>query len=284
MALKYGIFTVMCPEYDLEETAALAASLGFDGLEWRVTKKPPEPIEKTNYWTGNRCTVDVENVEVDLPRAKAIADRHGLEMPILGTYLRCHEPEMVARVMKVAAEVGCPRMRVGAPAYDGTTPYEELYTRAVEQYGEIAKLARRYRVQACVEMHMGIITPSAALTQRLVSHFDPAEIGVIFDPANMIVEGLENHQMSLELLGPYLSHVHGKNATWVVKGENDGVVEWGHLWSPMKRGQVDWRVVVAALKRAGYDGWVCFEDFSEGDTETKLREALSYTKGLDTAE
>jgi len=283
MALKYGIFTVMCPECDLEETAALAASLGFDGLEWRVTKRAPEPIEKISYWGGNRATVDVENVEVELPRAKAIADRHGLEMPILGTYLRCHEPEMVSRVMKVAAEVGCPRMRVGAPAYDGTIPYEELYTRAVAQFGEIAKLARRHRVQACVEMHMGIITPSAALTQRLVSHFDPDEIGVIFDPANMIVEGLENYQMSLELLGPYLSHVHAKNATWVVKGETDGVADWGHLWSSLRHGQVDWRVVVAALKRAGYQGWVCFEDFSAGDTRTKLREALSYLKGLEAA-
>jgi sugar phosphate isomerase/epimerase len=283
MGWKYAVFTVMCPELDLEQTAALAASLGFDGLEWRVTKKAPEPITEISYWRGNRSTVDVDNVGVDLKRAKEIADRYHLEMPILGTYVSASEPGAVEAIMGAAAEVGCRKMRVGPPTYDGKRPYPELYEQAVRDYEKVAAVARRHRVQACVEMHMGNITPSAGLAHRLVSRFDPAEVGVIFDPGNMVVEGLENFQMGLELLGPYLSHVHAKNCCWLRKGEENGVARWEYKMVGIKQGQADWRAVVGALKKVGYEGWVSFEDFSEADTETKLRESLVYLRALESA-
>lgn len=281
MAWKYAVFSVMCPEFDLEETAEMVASLGFDGVEWRVTKRAPEPIKEISYWRGNRSTVDVDHIETSLPLARKIAEKHGLEMPILGTYLRCHEHEMIARVMEAAAGAGCYKLRVGAPAYDGSRPYPELYEEAVRDFAKVAQLAAKYGVQACLEMHMDIITPSAGLAHRIVSHFDPAQVGVIFDPGNMVVEGYEQYQMALELLGPYLSHVHAKNCLWEKVGEEDGVAQWQWKMAPVKAGQTDWRKVFSALKKVGYDGWISFEDFSEGDTRIKLAEGLAYLKKLE---
>ena len=34
--MKYGVFTVSMPEYDVEETAKILSDLGYDGVEWRV--------------------------------------------------------------------------------------------------------------------------------------------------------------------------------------------------------------------------------------------------------
>ena len=283
MAWKYAVFSVMCPEYDLEQTAAVVASLGFDGVEWRVTKKSPEPIKEISYWRGNKSTVDVDDIESSLPLAGKIANRHKLAMPILGTYLRCHEHEMIGRVMRASAEVGCYKMRIGVPGYDGSRPYPDLYEEAVRDYAKVAQLAAKYGVQACLEMHMDIITPSAGLAHRIVSHFDPAQVGVIFDPGNMVVEGYEQYQMALELLGPYLSHVHAKNCLWEKVGEEDGVAKWQWKMAAVKQGQADWTAIVAALKKVGYDGWLSFEDFSEGETGTKLSEALAYLKALEAA-
>jgi sugar phosphate isomerase/epimerase len=282
MAWQYAVFTVMCPECDLEQTAALAASLGLDGLEWRVTKKSPEPITTVSYWSANRSTVDIDNVGADLARAKQIADRHKLAMPILGSYMRCSELPVVEAAMQAAAAAGCHKMRVGPPGYDGSKSYPELYEQAKQDFAKVAALARKYRVQACIEMHMGNITPSAGLAHRLVSHFDPAEIGVIFDPGNMVVEGYENYQLGLELLGPYLSHVHAKNCLWAKTGEENGVAKWEWRMAPTKLGQADWRAIVSALKKVGYQGWLSFEDFSDGDTRAKLSESLGYLKRLET--
>ncbi|UCC68100.1 MAG: sugar phosphate isomerase/epimerase [Armatimonadota bacterium] len=281
MAWKYAVFTVMCPERDLEQTAALASSLGLDGLEWRVTKKAPEPITEVSYWGANRSTVDIDDVSSDLARAKEIADRHDLAMPILGTYMKCHEFDVVEAAMRAAAAVGCPKLRVGPPGYDGSRPYQDLFDQAFRDFTKVAELASGYGVQACIEMHMGNITPSAGLAHRLVSHFDPAQIGVIFDPGNMVVEGFESYQMALELLGPYLSHVHAKNCVWAKTGDKDGVAQWEWRMAPVNQGQADWTAIVAALRKVGYHGWLSFEDFSEGDTEKKLSNALSYLKSLE---
>ena len=281
MAWEYAVFTVMCPECDLEQTAALAAEVGLDGLEWRVANKAPEPITEPSYWGANRSTVDIADVEADLARAKKIADRRGLKMPILGTYMRCDALPVVEAAMRAAAAVGCHKMRVGPPGYDGSRPYPELFDQACREFEKVAALARRHGVQACIEMHMGNITPSAGLAHRLVSHFDPAHIGVIFDPGNMVVEGFENYQMALELLGPYLSHVHAKNCLWVNTGEKDGVATWEWRMAPTKKGQADWTKIIAALKKVGYQGWLSFEDFSEGDTKAKLAEGLAYLKKLE---
>jgi sugar phosphate isomerase/epimerase len=283
MAWKYSIFTVMCPELDLEATAALAKSLRFDGLEWRVTKKSPEPIEKINYWSGNRSTVDEQNIDADLKSAKQIADRNGLAMPVLGTYMPCSQLDVVESVMRAATSVGSTKMRVGPPRYDGSRRYQDLFDEARRDLEKVAALSRRYKVKACIEMHMGNITPSAGLAHRLVSNFDPAEIGVIFDPGNMVVEGMENFKMGLELLGPYLSHVHAKNMAWAKTGEKDGVAQWDRQMVQLRKGQADWTEVVAALKSVGYDGWLSFEDFSDVDTRTKLSDALVYLKELEAA-
>ncbi len=281
MAWKYAVFTVMCPEHDLEQTAALASSLGFDGLEWRVAEKASEPITEVSYWGANRSTVDIAKIDSDLTRAKEIADRHGLTMPILGTYMKCSELKVVESAMRASAAVGCPKLRVGPPGYDGSRPYQELFDRALRDFEEVTGLAHKYEVQACIEMHMGNITPSAGLAHRLVSHFDPEDIGVIFDPGNMVVEGFENYQMGLELLGPYLSHVHAKNCMWARTGEEQGGAKWEWRMAGVKQGQADWTAIAAALKKVGYDGWLSFEDFSEGATETKLSEALGYLKALE---
>jgi sugar phosphate isomerase/epimerase len=283
MPWKYAVFTVMCPEHNLEQTAELAASLGFDGLEWRVTKAAKEPIEKVSYWGANRSTVDVDTIETSLPQAKKIADAHGLAMPILGTYMRCSDHDTVEKVMRAAAGVGVHKMRVGSPGYDGKEPYPKLFDEAVRDFAKVEKLAEKYRVQACLEMHMNIITPSAGLAHRLVSNFDPKHIGVIFDPGNMVVEGYENYQMGLELLGPYLSHVHAKNAAWMQTNEENGVARWESRMVATRKGQTDWSKVVAALKKVGYEGWLSFEDFSEGDTKAKLSEALGYLKSVEGA-
>ncbi len=281
MPWKYAVFTVMCPELDLEATAALAAEAGFDGLEWRVTKKSPEPITQPSYWSANRSTVDIEAVDTDLAEAKAIADRHGLQLPALGTYMGCDALTQVEAAMRAAAAVGCPKLRVGAPRYDGSQSYTKLFEQARRDFEKVAALSRRYRVQACIEMHMGNITPSAGLAHRLVSSFDPAEIGVIFDPGNMVVEGFENYQMGLELLGPYLSHVHVKNMQWVKSGERDGAAVWESQASSMRQGQADWGKIAAALKKVGYQGWLSLEDFSDRDTKLKLVEAVTYLKALE---
>ncbi len=87
--------------------------------------------------------------------------------------------------------------------------------------------------------------------------------------------------MALELLGPYLSHVHAKNCMWVQTGDRDGAARWEWRMAPVNQGQADWRKITAALKKVGYEGWLSFEDFSEGETRAKLADGLSCLKRVE---
>ncbi len=282
MKFKYSVFTVMTPDLTVEEVPRVLAEMGYDGVEWRVRQRPESKPERFDYWRANMATLNEENLLEELKTAKRLCSEYGLEIPALGTYLRCSDkPDRIEKVLAAAAANECPQVRVGVPRYDGSIDYNKLFAVAVEQYKVVEKLAKKYGVRANIEIHMGTICPSAGLAYRFVSNFDPEYVGVIYDPGNMVHEGFENWQLGLELLGPYLAHVHVKNACWKVVGEAYGAKVWRPFHAPLKEGQVNWYEVLRALRRVSYEGWLSFEDFSEGDTLEKLRSNIEFMKNLE---
>ena len=281
MPFRYAAFTVMMPEFTLQEAASELKRLGYDGVEWRVHSVPNQPVAEADFWAGNKATVDIETIAKKAADIRKLTDDHGLEIVGLGTYLSYKLLDDVERCMEAAKIMGCGSIRVSPPSYDGSENYNDLYEEAVEGYTRVEDLARAYRVRANVEVHHGRICASASLAYRFVSNFDPDFVGVIFDPGNMVCEGFENWQMGLEMLGPYLSHVHVKNAAWVEDYTADGVKHWKTTVVPVKEGIVCWSEVLTVLDKVGYRGWLSFEDFAVGDTHLKLADDIAYMKSLE---
>ena len=281
MAMKYAVFTVGMPEYTPEEAVTVLRELGYDGVEWRVTDQSTGGTP--GFWSGNRCTWPFATYVQDAPRIAAITREAGLEMPSVGTYVTSEDLDAVEQAMRGTAALGAPRLRVNIPKYDGSESYLRARDRAIGQYRDVADMARRYGLQALIEIHMGNLTPSASAAASFLSHFDPRYVGAIHDAGNMVYEGYENYRLGLEVLGPYLAHVHLKNANWQVAGTRaDGSTEWRAGWAPITKGIVDMAALFHALRSVGYDGWVSFEDFSgEHPLRDRLRDNLSYIKGLE---
>lgn len=282
MAFKYAAFTVMMPEYPLEEAASLLRQLGYNGVEWRVHSVPAGKPTDIGFWRANRATVDMGKILEKAKDVKRISQEHDLEIIGLGTYLSYKLLDDVKRCMEAAAIMGADSLRVSPPSYDGSVNYNDLFEEALEGYAKVEDLAKQFGVRANVELRYSKICSSASLAYRLVSQFDPEHIGVIIDPGNMVTEGHENWQLGLELLGPYLSHVHVKNSAWI---ENDTLDDGTKLWKsemvPLKEGIVNWREVLLALSKVGYSGWLSFEDFAPGDTKSKLENDIHYMKSLE---
>jgi sugar phosphate isomerase/epimerase len=216
--MKLAVFTVMMPEYGPSEAARLLSELGYDGVEWRVTKPSQQTDAAPSYWGNNRCTIDIATVDREARKLAALTRSAGLEVPSLGTYMGYRDLEDIEQAMHAAAEMGCPRIRVSPPRYERAIGYTRLFGESLTGYVEIQRLAQKHGVQACLEIHMGNICSSPSLAHRLVCNFDPRYIGVILDPGNMIYEGYEDWRMGMELLGPYLAHVHLKNTQWAAVG------------------------------------------------------------------
>lgn len=285
--MKFSVFTVGTPDYTLEETVIKLKEYGYDGVEWRVTKAlkgEPEvlPPKGQWYWGYNKSTVDIDSIVEDAENIKAICQKHGIEICALATYLQPGEKEKVEDVLKAAVIMGCPKIRVNVPGYKGDVNYNVLFDKAVKEYKDLEALAKKYNVKINFEIHHGTIVSSASAAYRFASNFDSKYIGVIHDAGNMVHEGFEQYKMGLEILGDYLDHVHIKNTRWDVKEvKEDGQHVWEAQWAPLKNGQAKLAVLLDALKSAGYDSYLSFEDFSNDETtDEKLKNNIEYIKGL----
>jgi sugar phosphate isomerase/epimerase len=288
--MKYGVFSVSMPEYEPLEALELLAALGYDGVEWRVTRDDGD-MSRPTFWTGNRTSMTAEDLIAQADRLKARASDLGLEMPSLATYIDCFgrsrpDPEgglaAVERHMQAAVAVGARSLRIGAGQYDKKgAPYPEQVAAARAQYAEVARLAAHHGVRALVETHMGQLAPTVSTALRILDGLDPAHVGIMWDPGNQVTEGREDYRMALEMAGEYLGDVHVKNAVYEPVGEADGGIVWRTRQAPVHRGIAHWPEIMAVLKEIGYDGWLFFEDFSTDlPVEQRLKENLAWFRQL----
>lgn len=277
---KFSVQTAVLPELTREQVVEKLRAHGYDGVEWRVHEDyhiaPKELVARAR-------------------EIKRLVDGHGLEVSCLTGYAPITDMAQQRGFAEACAIMNCPRYRPGAVIYDGTRNYGELYQATVDALGQVVETVSTFGVKPVIETHFGTIAPSASLAYRLVQHFDPDQIGINYDPANLIIEGRESWQMGLELLGSYLDHVHAKNIAWVC--ENGA---WRWVFASMGDGQVDWADVMRVLRLVGYEGYISFENFyqvpmtSKGfvgedltqhaevfrDIDQRLDEDLRYLKGL----
>jgi sugar phosphate isomerase/epimerase len=270
--MKVGVFTVGLPDLTPEEAVREIQAAGYDGVEWRVTRIPEEfRGEKPSFWRNNLCTL--EPTEEEARRARSLCEDTGLEVVGLGTYIGVGDLDAVDEAMNLARAAGAPQIRVGSGSLEGAT-YARRFEEARRFLAGVEELAGQYGVKALVEIHHGTICPSASFAHRLVSDFRPERIGVIFDPGNMVFEGFEDYRIGTELLGPYLAHVHLKNAAF---DRPEGGGTWTPSWAPLEDGVVDFERLFEALQTAGYGGWLVMEDFSAARPS---REALRHNLGF----
>ncbi len=271
---KLGVFTVMLPDLSPEQAVAALKAEGYDGVEWRVTHISEVFRNETpSYWRNNLCTFEptLENAR----RARQLAQDAGLEICNLGTYLAPDDLTLGETCMQFAVEAGAKSLRVNAASYQGD--YHAAFETSLRFFQKVEALAKRYNIKALLETHQGLITSSASLTHRFVSHFDPQYVGVIYDPGNMVIEGYEQHKMGLQLLGPYLSHVHLKNAAY----QRDDKGKWQPYWAAIDDGLVDMKNFLTTLSEIGYNGWLVVEDFSASTSSLeKLKHNIRYVKSL----
>ncbi|MEI7025434.1 sugar phosphate isomerase/epimerase family protein [Paenibacillus sp. y28] len=281
--MKLSVFTVATPDLTPEELAAAAKQAGIDGVEWRYKEIPAElQGENPSFWRNNLCTMNPAGDEAHLDRFRRAAADNGLTTVSVTPYLTAGDVEGTEKVLGTAAKLGAGFIRVGVPGYDRSRHFNELFELERRYLQDIVPLCKQYGVKGLVETHHVTIAASASAAYRLVEGLDPDAIGILYDPGNMVHEGFENYRMGLELLGPYLAHVHVKNGTWRPElTEEDGSTVWKSGWSPIKHGMVPWRQVIQDLQAVGYDGYLGVEDFS-GTYSSKdmLRHFASYIRSL----
>jgi sugar phosphate isomerase/epimerase len=119
---------------------------------------------------------------------------------------------------------------------------------------------------------------TADLLRRTLEELNRPNLGVNFDPANMLLYDKGDPLRAVETLAPFIRSVHVKDAN---RPTTPGA--WGEE-VPLGQGQVNIRAFVQTLKKVGYTGSLCIEG-EVGDQQQRfadvahgvryLREALA---------
>ena len=266
LPMRFSVFTVIMQEFDRAQVVQHLAQSGYDGVEWRVHESGPH--------------IQLAKLLGEAEEVRTLTKDAGLELVSLATYLTPGDLENIKRVAEGAKKMGVPMFRIMPPWFDGSTHYLDLCRKTAAELEKVQVVCLDAGLKVLLEIHMRNIIPSASAAYRLVSNLDPKAVGIIFDPGNMIYEGMERWLLGMQLLGPYLAHVHVKNSKWeIAKGEPDGNLLWRPTWGTLRGGMVNWREVIADLKAVGYRGYLSSEDFStELPTLEKLADDLALLK------
>jgi sugar phosphate isomerase/epimerase len=291
MTMKCCATTVSLPMFDLEETAELLSRLGYDGAEWRVRRIPEDKRgEPFTPWGNVKNDISPDNLKAEAERIKAVSGKRNLDIVAIAANAPAGDAEQVTLLAEGAAALAghrgraAPLVRLGAPdRYYRQANYRRLFEEAAAAFARALEITRANGVRAVIEIHVGTLWESASAACRFVSRFDPADIGVIFDVANMTNRGREDWRLGMEMLGPYLAHVHAGGSRPLAAGDPDetGNVAWKREACSLAAGETDMRDVLECLAAVGYEGYVSVEDFRPIDPEEKLTTELAFLKSIE---
>jgi sugar phosphate isomerase/epimerase len=262
---------VSLPSLTPAEACAALAAAGFSGVEWRVGEAPHAAgSSAAAFLVGNRCTL-AETVDAAREGAR-LAREHGLTVVGLAPYVDSGDLLALDRALDMAVAAGTGQVRLQAPRMaDAGTGHGRGYGALVQGFAaflaDAVPRAATAGVRLALELHHRTVVPSVGLAMPLLRPHPPTDLGVIYDAGNLVHEGYEDPRIALELLGPYLHHVHLKN----VDAARDDDGRWGYRWAHLDDGLVDVPHLLELLDRNGYDGWVSIEDLSfPGDSRVGI--------------
>jgi L-ribulose-5-phosphate 3-epimerase len=145
------------------------------------------------------------------------------------------------------------------------------YPKLLKRVAEVA--ASLAEVGITLALETGQETASELL--QFLNDLPVRNVGVNFDPANMILYGSGDPIEAIETLDRHIRHVHIKDA---VASENPGM-DWGQL-TQVGAGQVDFHEMLTALSDIDYSGPLAIEQESGRRTLDEIRSAIAYLQSL----
>jgi sugar phosphate isomerase/epimerase len=287
--MKLAVTTVALPHLTLEEQIGFAARLGYDGVYFRV-RDVPEVVRGQPLWNwGNhRNDLNPRNFLQLAPRIRQLCEDAGIVVAGVAGLIRPWDLDELRILAEGTALCGCPIVRLpDGPAYTGNISYHTLYAQEVENIGRGLEILKPFGVRGVLEIHGGGITSSPSMAHRLASNFPSEAIGIIFDVQNMIEEGYEGIELGLDVVGPYLAHVHiGGHMPRPIATRRDETetLLWTWRACDLADGLLNNRTLWSELQRIGYDGFLTVEDFKRGDiydVEARYRRCIEYLRGIE---
>lgn len=162
--------------------------------------------------------------------------------------LRAHRTRELIRGAEFADRIGTPAIatHVGFIPDDPASPD---YRGTVEATRKVAQ--RCQHLGQTFMFETGQETPVTLL--RTIEDVALPNLGVNYDPANLLLYGKANPVDGLDVIGRYVTGVHAKDGEYPTDGRHLGQEK------PLGKGRVNFPLLIARLKKLGYRGPLTIE-------------------------
>jgi hexulose-6-phosphate isomerase len=239
--MKKAIWTGGFPgETPMRERFELAVETGFDGVEL-VLDDALVAAEATLVELGElaRRTVPIHSLMCGFSRRLGSADAAE----------RAEAADQVRRAIRAARVVGADTLLVIPAVVTERVGSERAWELGQAGLRAVLPAAEEAGVTLAVENVWNRFLLSPLEMRAFVDEANHPLVRVYMDVGNVLAFGFP--EQWIEILGRRIARVHLKDFRRKV-GNIEGFVD-------LLEGDVDWPAVMAALRRAGYDGWLTSE-------------------------
>lgn len=228
--LEISIFSKHLQFLDYKNTGAMAAELGFSGVDLTVRPK------------GH---VLPEMVKTDLPKAISAIKKAGSACKLITTNVESVNNPLDLDIIKTAAASGVEFYRPNWYKYkegESMPKSLEFYQNEIEK---LSKLNASLGIAGSYQNHAGTdVGASFWELESLMKKADPKGFGIQYDIRHAVVEGGYSWGNGLELLKSKINVIVLKDFKW---GKVDG--EWKAVNVPIGEGMVDFDTYFKLLKK-----------------------------------
>jgi len=256
---KKGICNTIFPQkMPLAECFLVAKNAGFDGVEIPargevdVTATPGQVARVSD--AARRAGVTIVSLWVSGP----LWD-NPLNSP--DAAVRAKGAQVIARCLEHAKTLGCGAMLL-VPAHLGSGPkfevgYQDTWDRVTAELKKLVPAAERSKVVITPENVWNKFLVSPLEMRSFVDQFKSPWLQTHFDTGNVMQYGYP--QDWILTLGQRIRRVHFKDYKLSTRAEAGHFVD-------LLEGDVDWKQVMAALTKVGYEGFISPEmDYNAND-------------------
>lgn len=250
--MKKGINIWSLPDRNPDACFSLAKECGFDGIELSL---------------GSEGPVRFDSTEKELVALRSKADSYDIALPSLVSdvcwdfsissavpEIRKKGEDAIVKQLECAAQLGCDTILVLAGMVSSykpgseIVPYDVAYERAFESMCRLSEYAEKYNVNLGIENVGNKLLLSPLETRDFIDKVGSPRVKHYFDVGNVIKTGFPDQW--IDILGKRIAKVHVK----------DILLENG-VYKPVDilEGDVNYKAVMDALRRVGYNDWLTAE-------------------------
>lgn len=238
----------------LEQSLSRVKAAGFEAVELNMTE---ENVSEGGLWYGS--------TDEDALKVKALLEKYGLACvglvtDKLWTYHltsddidnRAEGMKRIEKMIHLCTVIGATSVLVVPGVVDEKVTYKNAYANAQSCMKQLAPKAEAAGIQLGVEDVWNRFLLAPYEMADFVDGVDSAAVGAYFDVGNVVNNSYPEYW--IDILEERITRIH-------VKGFDRETGKFCYL----REGSIDWKKVMDALRKVGYDGYITVEQWPRGN-------------------